>query len=151
MASLGLSKQTPGSVYAGTEASAVTTLGTFGPRVSSLAVYADISRQHTRVYFLPVSVCVTPALPLSHKEISVAGQKAEPGQGPMVITWTRGEERSASQDYKRGLRTLGPPRQFFSDLTKYALTILVTDPGRGSNIMPGDRAWTRPRGMSFFL
>ena len=57
----------------------------------------------------------------------------------MVITWTRGEERSASQDYKRGLRTLGPPRQFFSDLTKYALTILVTDPGRGSNIMPGDR------------
>ena len=32
-------------------------------------------------YFLPVSLCVTPALPLSHKEISVAGQKAEPGSG----------------------------------------------------------------------
>ena len=32
-------------------------------------------------YFLPVSLCVTPALPLSHKEISVAGQKAELGSG----------------------------------------------------------------------
>ena len=127
------------------------TRNTRAPRVISLAVYADISRQHTRVIFSP-SLCVwhRPSL-CPTKRFLWPDKKLSWGQGPMVITWTRGEERRASQDYKRGLRTLGPPRQFFSDLTKYALTILVTDPGRGSNIMPGDRAWTRVRGMSFFL
>ena len=112
----GLSKQTPGSVYAGTEASPVT-LGTFGARVSSLALYADIlvTTQNTRVYFLPVCVCDT-GPPLSHKEISVAGQKAEPGSGAngYYMDPGRGAGSQPVRDYKLGLRTLGSiSRQFF--------------------------------------
>ena len=99
-------------------------------------------------YFLPVSLCVTPALPLSHKEISVAGQKAELGSGANGYYMDPG--RGAAR--QPGLQTrIANARQFSFDLTKYALTILVTDPGRGGNIMPRDRAWTRARGMSFFL
>ena len=130
------------------------TLGTFGARVSSLAVYADIlvTTQHARVYFLPVSVCDT-GPPLSHKEISVAGQKAEPGSGAngYYMDPGRGAGHQPVRDYKLGLRTLGPSLDSFLDSSKCALIILVTHLGRGSNNEPRDRAWTRPRGMSFFL
>ena len=111
----GLSKQPPGSVYAGTEDSPVT-LGTLGACVSSLAVYADIlvTTQHTRVYFLPVCVCVTPGLLCPTKRFLWPDKKLSRGQGPMVITWTRGEERGASQGLQtRIANARSISRQFF--------------------------------------
>ena len=88
----GLSKQTPALFMPGLKPQ--TTIDHAGPACHPSQFFSDTDisgRQHTRIYFLPVCVCVTPALPLSHKEISVADKKLSRGQGPMVITWTRGE------------------------------------------------------------
>ena len=124
-----------------------------GPRVIPRGLRRYFSdNTHARVYFLPVSVCDT-GPPLSHKEISVAGQKAEPGSGAngYYMDPGRGGGHQPVRDYKLGLRTLGPSLDSFLDSSKCALIILVTHLGRGSNNEPRDRAWTRPRGMSFFL
>ena len=92
VASLGPEQTNTRSVYVGTEAS--DHARSFGPRVSSIAVFfltQIFLGDNILGFIFSPSVCVTPALPLSHKEISVADKKLSRGQGPMVITWTRGE------------------------------------------------------------
>ena len=75
-------------------------------------------------------MCVTPALPLSHKEISVAEQKAELGSGANGYYMDPGRERDPAKDHKLGSTPLGSAQAVFLDITLCVLTILVIHLGR---------------------